>query len=353
VAVSSASPGTRAGCADTLPSMHTRSLPKVPDLALTTLGLGGAQAGNLARPQSEEDVAAAWQTAWDAGIRYVDTAPHYGLGLSERRLGALLRERPREQFVLSTKVGRVLEPSPETADRSDLDDPAGGFAVAADTRRRWDLSRDGIRRSIEDSLQRLGLDRIDIAYLHDPEDRMDEAVSTALPALAELRDEGVLRAVGAGMNFSDHLARIVTETDADVVMCAGRYTLLEQPALADLLPAAVANGVGVVVAGVYNSGLLARRRPREGATYNYAPAPQPLLDRVHAIADACERHGVSLPEAALAFVTGHQAVVSTVVGARDAADVTDAVERSSVEIPSALWDDLRGAGLIPDDAPTP
>lgn len=331
--------------------MRTHTLPKVPDLALTELGLGGAQAGNLSRPTSDEDVVTSLQTAWDAGIRYIDTAPHYGLGLSERRLGALLADLPRDEFVLSTKVGRILEPSPETADRSDLED--GGFAVAADSRRRWDLTRDGIRRSIEDSLQRLGLDRIDIAYLHDPEDRMDEAVATALPALVELREEGVLRAVGAGMNFSDHLARIVRETDADVVMCAGRYTLLEQPALADLLPAATECGVGVVVAGVYNSGLLARPRPREGATYNYAPAPQDLLDRVNAIADLCEAHGISLPEAALAFVTGHPAVVSTVIGARDAGDVADAVARTAVDVPGALWDDLRSAGLLPDDAPTP
>lgn len=331
--------------------MHTRPLPKRPDVHLTAIGFGGAQAGNLGRERSEADVAGAVEAAWQAGIRYVDTAPHYGLGLSEERLGALLAPLPREQLVLSTKVGRLIVPSPGTAGGSDLDD--GGFAVPTDRRREWDLTRDGIRRSIEDSLRRLGLDRIDIAYLHDPEERMDQAVAEAIPALVELREEGVLRAVGAGMNFSDHLARLARQSDVDVLMCAGRYTLLEQPALADLLPAAVENRVGVVIAGVYNSGLLARPRPREGATYNYAPAPEDLLRRVHAIADLCEAHGVTLPEAALAFVTGHPAVVSTVIGMRSAQDVTDAVERSATRVPAALWEDLRSAGLLSPDAPTP
>lgn len=331
--------------------MQTRPLPTQPDLELTAIGFGGAQAGNLSRERSDQVVEDSIERAWVRGIRYLDTAPHYGLGLSERRLGRALADYPREEYVLSTKVGRLLVPSPSTADRSDLQD--GGFAVPADHRREWDLTRDGIRRSIEDSLERLGLDRIDIAYLHDPEDRMEEAVATAIPALAELRDEGVLRAVGAGMNYSDHLARLVTETDVDVVMCAGRYTLLEQPALADLLPAALEHRVGVVVAGVYNSGLLARSRPREGATYNYEPAPADLLARVHAIADVCERHGVSLPEAALAFVTGHPAVVSTVVGVRSAEDVDDAVDRATTEVSSELWVELRTEGLLPADAPTP
>lgn len=331
--------------------MQTRPLPKRPDVHLTAIGFGGAQAGNLGRPRTDEDIAAAVGTAWDSGIRYVDTAPHYGLGLSERRLGPLLAELPREELVLSTKVGRLIVDSPETAGGSDLED--GGFAVPTDRRREWDLTRDGIRRSIEDSLERLGLDRIDIAYLHDPEERMDQAVTEAIPALVELREEGVLSAVGAGMNFSEHLARFARETDIDVLMCAGRYTLLEQPALADLLPAATENQVGIVIAGVYNSGLLARPRPREGATYNYAPAPEELLRRVHAIADLCEQHGVTLPEAAVAFVSGHPAVVSTVVGMRSAQDVTDAVARERAEVPAGLWDDLRSAGLLAEDAPTP
>lgn len=329
--------------------MITRTLPKRPDVRLTSLGLGGAQAGNLEAARSDEVVASTFRAAWDAGLRYVDTAPHYGLGLSERRLGALLAEEPREDFVLSTKVGRLLDP----VDAVDGDDLAHGFAVPATHRRTWDLTRDGIRRSIDDSLTRLGLDRIDIAFLHDPEHRMDEAVASAIPALVELRQEGVLRAVGAGMNFSHHLARFARECDIDVVLCAGRYTLLDQSALADLMPAAVENGVGVVIGGVYNSGMLAVDRPGSDATFDYERAPGELVERANAIADTCEQYGVTLPQAALAFVTGHPAVVSTVVGMRDAADATDAAARAAAAIPADLWGDLRSAGLLPEDAPTP
>lgn len=329
--------------------MTTRSLPKRPDVRLTALGLGGAQAGNFAGERSDAVVQGMVETAWAAGIRYVDTAPHYGLGLSERRLGALLREQPRDELVLSTKVGRLLEPTPGTGG----DDRANGFFVPATHRRVWDLTRDGIRRSIEDSLERLGLDRIDIALLHDVEERMDEAVEVAAPALAELREEGVLRAVGAGMNFSHHLARLAVECDIDVVLCAGRYTLLDHTALTDLMPAALANGVGVVIGGVYNSGLLAVEHPDEEATFNYARAPRDLVARANAIALVCERHGATLPEAALAFVSAHPAVVSTLIGARDAGDVHDAVARAAAAVPADLWDELRTGGLLPEDAPTP
>lgn len=328
--------------------MQTRSLPQRPDVRLTAIGLGGAQAGNLDAARSDATVRESFEAAWAAGVRYVDTAPHYGLGLSERRLGALLAERERDEFVLSTKVGRLLVPSVEP----DGDDLAAGFAVPATHHREWDLSRDGIRRSIDDSLERLGLDRIDIAFLHDPDDRMDEAVADAMPALVELREEGVVRAVGAGMNHSAPLARFVRECDIDVVLCAGRYTLLDQSAMADLMPAALERGVGVVIGGVYNSGLLAVDRPDADATFDYARAPAELLARANAIADVCERHGVTLPEAALAFVTGHPAVVSTVVGMRDVRDTEDAVARAAADVPGELWTELRGAGLIPEDAPT-
>lgn len=330
--------------------MQTRPLPKRPDVLLTELGLGGAQAGNFAGERSDAVVRETLGAAWAAGFRYVDTAPHYGLGLSERRLGPLLGEHARDEFVLSSKVGRLLEPAPEPVGGDDL---ANGFAVPATHRRVWDLSRDGIRRSVDDSLERLGLDRIDVAFLHDVEERMDEAVATAVPALVELREEGVLRAVGAGMNFSQHLARFARECDVDVVLCAGRYTLLDQTAHTDLMPAALENQVGVVIGGVYNSGVLAVERPGEDATFNYSRAPRPLIDRALAIADVCERHGVTLPEAALAFVTGHPAVVSTLIGARHAADVTDAVARATAQVPADLWDDLRSAGLLPEDAATP
>ncbi|WP_116953532.1 aldo/keto reductase [Jiangella endophytica] len=315
-----------------------------PALALTDLGFGAAQGGNLYRATSDDEFVAAVDAAWDAGIRYFDTAPHYGLGLSERRLGQALRWRPRDEFVVSTKVGRLLEPSPATAHLRDSE----GFDVPADHRRVWDFSRDGILRSLESSLARLGLDRVDVVYLHDPDDYGDQAVETAVPALIELRDQGVVGAIGAGMNQSAMLARFVRETDIDLVMCAGRYTLLEQGALADLLPAATDRGVRVVIAGVYNSGLLASERPPAAATYDYQQAPAQLVERVRAIAEVCDAYGVTLPEAALAFVRAHPAVVSTVVGLRTASQVRETLRRARVNVPGDLWEALRTANLLND-----
>jgi aryl-alcohol dehydrogenase-like predicted oxidoreductase len=322
--------------------MNDRPLRRRPALRLSELGFGASQGGNLYRATSEEAFAAAVDAAWDAGIRYFDTAPHYGLGLSERRLGAALRSRPRDQYVVSTKVGRLLVPTPETAH---LRDPEG-FDVPADHRRVWDFSRDGVLRSLESSLRRTGLDRIDIVYLHDPDDHWDQAATAAVPALVELRDQGVVGAVGAGMNQSRMLARFIQETDVDLVMCAGRYTLLEQGAADDLLPAARARGVDVVIAGVYNSGLLSRPRPRAGATYDYQRAAPELIDRVNRIAAICEMFAVTLPEAALAFVRSHPSVVSTVVGLRDESQVAEAFQRAGVKVPGELWAALEAAGLI-------
>ncbi|MEU7876270.1 aldo/keto reductase [Dactylosporangium sp. NPDC049140] len=324
-----------------------RPLPRRPAVRLTGLGFGAAQGGNLYHATSDETFHAAVQAAWDNGIRYFDTAPHYGLGLSERRLGAALRTRPRDSYVLSTKVGRLLVPSPQTAHRRDPE----GFDVPADLRREWDFSRDGVLRSLEASLQRTGLDRIDIVYLHDPDEHWEQAAKHAVPALTELRDQGVIGAVGAGMNQSALLTRFVRETDVDLVMCAGRYTLLEQGAMDDLLPAASDGGVGVVIAGVYNSGLLARDQPPADAMYNYAPAPAELIDRARRIAAVCEAHGVRLPAAALAFVRSHPAVVSTVVGLRTPVEVGETRQRAAAVVPEALWTALRAAGLLrsPDD----
>ncbi|ACQ82313.1 Pyridoxal 4-dehydrogenase [Beutenbergia cavernae DSM 12333] len=333
--------------------MDTQRLPRR-DVALTEVGFGAAQGGDLYRPTTHEEFARAVETAWDGGVRYFDTAPHYGLGLSERRLGALLRDRPRGELVLSTKVGRLLVPSPSTAHERDLDH-GGMFDVPADVRRVWDFTADGVRRSLEESLGRLGLDRVDVVYLHDPDEAglLDVAIAEAIPALAALRDEGVIGAIGAGMNASAPLARVVREGDVDVVMCAGRYTLLDPSAADDLLPLAAERGVGVVVAGVYNSGLLAHDRPPADATYDYAQAPRELLMRAHRIADVCEAHGVTLPAAALAFVRGHPAVVSTVVGLRTAEQVTQALDRAATAVPAALWRDLRSAGLLRADVPAP
>ncbi|RKR86523.1 D-threo-aldose 1-dehydrogenase [Micromonospora pisi] len=331
--------------------MRARALARRPAVRLTELGFGASQGGNLYRATTDDEFATAVDTAWDAGVRYYDTAPHYGLGLSERRLGAALRHRPRDEYVVSTKVGRLLVPSPRTAH---LRDPAG-FDVPATHRRVWDFSRDGVRRSIEASLDRTGLDRIDIVYLHDPDDHWEQAAREAVPALVELRDQGVVGAIGAGMNQTAMLARFVRQTDIDVVMCAGRYTLLEQGAAGDLLPAAESREVGVVIAGVYNSGLLSRDRPPADAFYDYQQAPGDLIDRARRIASVCETYGVTLPQAALAFVRRHPAVVSTVVGVRNGSQAAEAVRRSGVAVADELWDELAAAGLLaappPRDVP--
>jgi D-threo-aldose 1-dehydrogenase len=311
---------------------------------LTELGFGAAQLGNLHRMTSDDDARAAVDAAWDAGIRYFDTAPHYGLGLSERRLGEALRGRPRDEFVLSTKVGRLLVPSghPEGT----MDD--GGFAVPATLRREWDLSRDGVRRSLDDSLERLGLDRIDIAYLHDPDEHGPQAHAEAIPALIELREEGVLGAIGAGMNQSAMPAEFVRRHDIDVIMLAGRYTLLEQGALDDLMPAAADRGVAVVAAAVYNSGLLSKPRPGADAQYDYTAAPADVIARANALADVCEEFGITLPEAAVAFPLRHPAVVSVVVGMRTAEQVRSTAERYAAGIPEEFWHALSERGLVRD-----
>jgi aryl-alcohol dehydrogenase-like predicted oxidoreductase len=242
--------------------------------------------------------------------------------------------------VLSTKVGRRLEPAP-----ADGPDPQG-FAVPATHRRVWDFSADGVRRSLDESLERLGLDHVDIVYVHDPDDHWEQAARAAVPALAKLRDEGVIRAVGVGLNQSAMATRFVRETDVDVVMIAGRYTLLEQGASDDLLPAALERGVGVVAAAVYNSGLLAVRRPARDATYNYGPAPRHLRDRAGRLADVCEHYGVTLPDAAIAFALRHPAVASVVVGVRDREQAEAAVARCRTAIPDALWSTMEQEGLI-------
>ena len=316
--------------------------------ALGKLSLGCAQLGNLYRVVSDDAARATVGAAWDIGVRYFDTAPHYGLGLSERRLGRALAMRPRDSYVLSTKVGRLLEPA---ADAERLDD--GGFVVPATHRRVWDFSRDGIRRSLSESLERLGLDSVDILYLHDPDDHWGDVVATGLPALTELRAEGVVRAVGAGMNQSAMLADIVRHADVDLLMLAGRYTLLEQDALDDLLPLCEKRGVGVVAAGVFNSGLLARPHPADDAKYDYGDAPRELVDRARAIAAVCDRHGTTLPAAAIAFPLAHSAVVSVCVGARSPEQIERNARLCREGVPPELWLELKAEGLLRGDAPVP
>jgi D-threo-aldose 1-dehydrogenase len=310
------------------------------------LGFGGANLGNLFTAMTDEDAAAVLAAAWDCGIRYFDTAPHYGLGLAERRLGAFLADKPRDSFVVSTKAGRLLRPSPETSDQLDEE---GGFVVPADQRRVWDASAGGVRRSLEDSLERLGLDRVDVLLLHDPDeyDDMEGSVRTAVPALAGLRAEGLVRAVGIGSkSVAAHLAG-VRAGDLDLLMVAGRYTLLEQPAAVELLPECRARGIGVVVAGAYNSGLLATSEPGAGARYEYGPAPAEMIARARRLAAVCAEHGVELPVAALQFPLREPAVRSVALGATAPEHVRENVRRVTAPVPDELWAHLAAEGLAP------
>jgi D-threo-aldose 1-dehydrogenase len=303
---------------------------------LGRLGHGAANVGNLYRAMSDADAWAVLDAAWESGIRYFDTAPHYGLGLSERRLGAFLATKPRGEYVVSTKVGRLLRPSPETANR--LDD-ANQFAVPASVKRVWDFSADGIRASLEESLERLGLDAVDVLYMHDP-DEHDPApdIAGGVPALAALRDEGLVQAVGIGSKSTDALVMGARTGGLDLAMVAGRYTLLEQ---ADgVVSACREAGVGIVAAAVFNSGLLST--PQPGGRYEYGAVPADQLERARRIAGVCERHGVTLPAAALQFPLREPAVRSVVVGAATAEQVRENARRMDVEIPEALWDELQG-----------
>ncbi|WP_405455527.1 aldo/keto reductase [Streptomyces sp. NBC_00101] len=310
---------------------------------VTELSFGAAAIGNLFRAVDPEQAALAVDAAWEEGVRHFDTAPHYGLGLSERRLGAALRSRPRASYTLSTKVGRILDPLPGgNPEQGGLDD---GFAVPVTHRRRWDFSADGVRRSLEDSLRRLGLDRVDVVYLHDPDDHAEAAFGEAYPELERLRGEGVVGAIGAGMNRTAMLTRFLRDTDVDVVLCAGRHTLLDGSALDALLPEAEARGRSVVVGGVFNSGLLADPRPE--APYDYATAPAALVERALRMKAVTEAYGVPLRAAALHHSLAHPAVATVLVGTRSPAEVRDTAALLRTPPPPALWEELRAAGLLP------
>ncbi|MBT2231204.1 aldo/keto reductase [Nonomuraea sp. NEAU-A123] len=299
-------------------------------------GFGAAPIAGLYQAVSDEQARATVDAAWAHGVRLFDTAPHYGVGLSERRLGAALAGR--QGYVLSTKVGRLLVPS-GGGGRDEQ-----GFDVPAAFERVWDFSRDGVRRSLEESLKRLGLDRVDIALIHDPDDHVDQALTEAYPALAELRSQGVIGAVGIGMNQWKVPLRFVQETDIDMVMLAGRYTLLDQSGL-PLLDACAARGVRVLAAGVFNSGLLATSTP--AGTYDYEPAPAEVLGRARRIAKICERYDVALPQAAMAFPLRHSAVASIVIGARSPEEVATNAALWDRPVPDNLWSELEAEDLLP------
>ncbi|MDG1337125.1 MAG: aldo/keto reductase [Tateyamaria sp.] len=324
-------------------------------LTFTELGLGMAPLGNLYRAISDEDAQAVLTRAWDAGVRYFDTAPLYGLGLSETRLNPLLRGKDRDSYVLSTKVGRLLKAS--TPDKRDGLDK--WFDVPA-RKEIYDYTYDGVMRSVEFSLERLGVDRIDILFAHDidlanhgTQEALDaklaELMDGGYGALVSLRDQGVIKAFGAGVNEWQPCQWMAERGDFDMFLLAGRYTLLEQEALESFLPLCEAQGTGVVIGGPYNSGILATG-PKQGAHYNYEPAPQDVLARVGEIEKICTRHGIRLVDAAFQFPLRHPAVVSVVPGGQGLAEMNSNIEAESADIPEALWSDLKSAGLMREDA---
>ena len=315
---------------------------------VSRLGLGTSSLGGMFAPVTDEEAAAVVAGALGRGVRYLDTAPLYGLGVSERRVGAALRPEARGTFTLSTKVGRLLRPrGAEGAEPEEVgmwpDAPAAVTVL--------DYSGDGIRRSLEESLTRLGLDRVDIAYVHDPDSHMDEAISDAVPMLERLREEGLIRGFGFGMNRTEPLVRVVRETSADCVLVAGRYTLLDQGAADELLPLCLERGVGVVVGGVFNSGILAR--PGPAATFDYAPAPPRLLERAQRLEAVCARHRVPLAAAAIQFPLGHPATGCVLAGVRSVEELEQAVVAFDRELPAALWLELVAEGLLPAGALVP
>jgi len=326
-------------------------------VTVTKLGFGCAPIGGLFRTVDDADAAAVLDRAWALGIRSFDVAPLYGYGLAERRLGRALRDRPRHDFTLSTKVGRLVRSAETIApgaevDRQELDGrPDAFYAGIGDRRVVFDYSGDGVRRSIEESLERLGLDRVDIVFIHDPDAHWEAAIDAAYPALHRLREQGVVGAIGMGMNQSPMLTRFAEATDADVLLLAGRYTLFDQDALDELLPTCVRRGIAVLVGGVMNSGLLAD--PRPGTHLDYAPADDAAVARARRLAEVCARHDVSLRSAAMQFPLAHPAVRGLIAGVRRVEHLDEYPTFLRLALPEALWADLRAEGLLREDAPVP
>ena len=326
-------------------------------IPFTELGFGTAPLGNLYRAISEDEAHAALEAAWETGCRYFDTAPLYGLGLSETRLNRFLRGRKRGDYVLSTKVGRLLKASPPEQ-RTGI----GKFFETPSRVEVYDYSYDGVMRSLEFSLERLGVDRVDILYAHDLDvfthgahdvlqAKLQELMASGYNALLSLRDQGVIRAFGAGVNEWQSCQWLAERGDFDLFLLAGRYTLLEQEALESFLPLCEKRGIGIILGAPYNSGILATG-PIPGAYYNYDEAPREILERVSRIEEVCARHGVKLIEAALRFPLLHPVVYSVVPGGQSASQVKANRAILDKEIPAALWADLKSEGLMREDAPT-
>lgn len=326
-------------------------------LTFTELGLGTAPLGNLYRAISDEDADAVFDAAWDAGVRYFDTAPLYGLGLAETRLNRFLRNKPRDEYVLSTKIGRLLQVATEET----RDGHGKWFDVPA-RKEVYDYGYDATLRSVEFSLERLGIDRIDVLFAHDLDvfnhgsqavldEKLAEFMHGGYKALHRLREESTIAGFGAGLNDWQPCQWLAERGDFDIFLLAGRYTLLEQQSLDTFLPLCVAKGIGIVIGGPYNSGILATGA-RKGAFYNYDPAPEAVLERVSKIEKVCDSHGVRLVDAAFQFPLRHPAVVSVIPGGQGVIEMQSNIRASEAEIPDALWTDLKTEGLLREEAPT-
>ena len=315
-------------------------------LTVTRLGLGTGPIGGLYKAVSDEQAHAVVERAWQHGLRFFDTAPLYGHGLSERRLGRVLRDKPRAEAVVSTKVGRLLrrDPSAEPPDESI-------YRGVPDLSPVFDFSYDGVLRSFEESRERLGLARVDVLLIHDPDDAFSEALEGAYPALDRLRADGSIAAVGVGMNQWQMLEEFARRARFDCFLLAGRYTLLDQSGLHTLLPLCLREGIAILAGGVYNSGVLAD--PDSSPHFDYKPADRALLERVQKLREICSRHDTPLKAAAIQFPLGHPAVKCVVVGCQSSQEVDENIEMFETVIPQELWDDLRTAGLLGANVPVP
>jgi D-threo-aldose 1-dehydrogenase len=320
------------------------------DLFAPRVGLGTAVLGNFLQAISDADAVAVISRALASGVRYIDTAPLYGHGLAEQRVGVAIAGSSHAGLVVSTKVGRLLrEGAPR--DETQYHDGVSFYQEVPPAGPVWDFSYDGIRQSVEESLERTGVGRFDVLHLHDPDDHLEQAATTAYRALRDLRAEGMVTAIGAGANQSAPLAELIRTCDLDVVLLAGRYTLLDQTALADLLPLCESRGVSVVIGGVFNSGILID--PVPGAHFNYLPADHAFLAKARAIREICDKHEVPLAAAAVQFPLAHPRVCTVLVGPRTIGELETDLSLFEVEIPARLWADLRHEGLLGADIPTP
>ncbi|MGG7464645.1 aldo/keto reductase [Plantibacter sp. YIM 135347] len=319
-------------------------------LELPRIGLGTASLGNFLGPISDDQAVETIDLAYTAGIRSFDTAPLYGHGLAEQRLAAALEGRDRDELVISTKVGRLLRPD-APRDESQYFDGTPFYSDVPDLGPVWDFSYDGVRTSLEESLTRLRMERVDVLNLHDPDRHFAEAGTTAYAALADLRSEGLVKGIGAGMNTTEVLTALVESCDLDVVLLAGRYTLLDQSSMADLMPACHARNTTVIVGGVFNSGILID--PGADARFDYVPARAATIERAKRIQAVCRRFDVPLAAAAIQFPLAHPMVGSLLIGARSAAELQIDLDLLDIEIPDELWSRLRAEELLPADVPVP